>query len=304
MLTGDTWLTLVTKVATVTYTLSPLRIVRNAFGDSLFRPNVIRQSRDHFLSPQGMGSHFGVFDSFAAARDWLPPSPEFDLDVLAVEYIRVRTKRVYAYDYPVMWWLDRAMRDGATRVLDIGGSVGVHYYAYRRHIAMPDGLAWHVVEVPTIADIGKNMAARQGATPLSFTTHLQDALAASRDDVLLAAGVIQYLDEGRPDRLLKLGDARPTHLLLNKVPLYGGEDFVTTQNIGGGAFSPVHVYNRDRFIKDIEALGYTLMDEWAVAERSMNLPGLADRSFPTFTGLYFVAIAGAQRIEPAARQIQ
>ncbi|WP_218508530.1 methyltransferase, TIGR04325 family [Variovorax sp. dw_308] len=285
-------------------TLSPLQIVRNALGDSLFRPTLMRQSRERFLSPEGMGSHFGVFESFGAAREWLPPSPEFDLDELAVEYVRVRMKKVYAYDYPVMWWLERAMRNGSTRILDIGGSVGVHYYAYRRHIAMPDDLAWHVVEVPSIAAIGESMAARKGARPLAFTTQLQAALVASRDDVWLAAGVIQYLDEGRPDRLLKSGTTRPTHLLLNKVPLYNGEDFVTAQNIGGGAFAPVQVYNRDNFIQDIEAMGYTLMDEWTVADRSMNLPGHADRSFPNFTGLYFVAFSGAQRIEPPAARIQ
>jgi len=288
----------------VTPTHNPLQIVRNALEDSLFRPSPLRQSRERFLSPEGIGSHFGVFESFAAAREWLPPSPEFNLDALAVEYIRVRSKKVYAYDYPVMWWLDRAMRNGATRVLDIGGSVGVHYYAYRRHIAMPEALAWRVVEVPAIVSIGEVMAARQAVTPLTFTTRLEDAIAASRDDVWLAAGAVQYIENGRPDRLLKAGKARPTHLLLNKVPLYGGEDFVTAQNIGNGAFAPVQVYNRDGFIQDIEAMGYTLMDEWTVAERSMRLPGHAERSFPTFTGLYFVAIAGARGIEPVATQIQ
>ncbi|MEJ8853437.1 methyltransferase, TIGR04325 family [Variovorax robiniae] len=288
----------------MTQTISPLKIVRNALEDSIFRPSAMRQSRDHFLSPEGMGSHFGVFESFAEAREWLPPSREFDLDVLAVEYMRVRTKKVYAYDYPVMWWLDRAMRNGATRVLDIGGSVGVHYYAYRRHIEMPADLAWCVVEVPAIAAIGENMATQQGMAQLSFTTQLHGALAASAHDVWLSAGAIQYVEDGRPDRLLKSSSARPTHLLLNKVPLYGGEDFVTTQNIGGGAFAPVHIYNRDGFIHDIESQGYTLMDEWTVADRSMSLPGHVDRSIPNFTGLYFVALAGAERFEPAAARMQ
>ena len=36
--------------------------------------------------------------------------------------------------------------------------------------------------------------------------------------------------------------------------------------------------------------GYRLKDEWAVHERTMYLPGHAERSFAAFSGLYFTAI--------------
>ncbi|MNL58221.1 hypothetical protein D3C87_1818410 [compost metagenome] len=49
----------------------------------------------------------------------------------------------------------------------------------------------------------------------------------------------------------------------------------------------MHVYNRQRFINEIEELGYTLREQWQVPERSLYLPGFPERCFPTFSGLYF-----------------
>lgn len=63
---------------------------------------------------------------------------------------------------------------------------------------------------------------------------------------------------------------------------------MTTENIGEGSFTPLQVFNRRRFILEIEALGYTLWDKWAVPERSLSLTGYPDRLLPSFTGLYFV----------------
>ncbi len=256
----------------------------------LMRPAVLHVKRRQFFSPQGFGDCFGVFDSFDAARAWLPRSAEFDEAALAEEYVQVRTQRVFAYDYPVMWWLERAMRDdGAATVLDIGGSVGVHYYAYRRFFDMPANLHWHVAEVPAIASVGRELAALNNASALHFTQDFAHSAAAA--DVWLSAGALQYVEEGRIDRMLEKTGARPRHILLNKLPLYRGPDFVTTQNIGAGCYAPVHIYNRLRFVRGIEAMGYTLQDEWSTPERSLHLPGHPDKTIAAFSGLYFCANA-------------
>lgn len=261
------------------------RQLRHALADPIARPAMLHLKRRQFFTPQGFGACFGVFDSFDAARAWLPPSAEFDHAALAQEYVQVRTQRIFAYDYPVMWWLERAFRNGAASLLDIGGSVGVHYYAYRRYFEMPDNLAWHVAEVPAIAAIGRDLAATNHATALHFT---EDMAQSGRDaDVWLSAGALQYLEAGRIDHLLQQSGARPRHILLNKLPLYAGPDFVTTQNIGDHCYAPVHIYNRLRFVRGIEALGYALEDQWLTPERSLHLPGHPERAIPAFTGLYF-----------------
>jgi len=268
---------------------SAVQVVRDILEGPITRPALMRWRRRKFLSRDGFGSYFGLFDSFAAARQWLPPNPEFNLDALAQEYIDIRTRQVFAYDYPVMWWLNGAFAGGAEGILDIGGSVGVHYHAYRAYIDMPSALTWRIAEVPAMVTIGRKLAAERGTTALNFTEDLQEGLASPGTDIWIAAGALQYMEDGRPAELLKRSADMPRHLLLNKMPLFEGDDFVTTQNIGEGCFSPLHVFNRERFIRDIEALGYTLRDHWPVHERSMYLPGHPERSFPSFTGLYFVA---------------
>ena len=265
------------------------QIMRELLEGPVTRSALMRWRRQQFLAKEGFGFYFGLFDSFAAARAWLPPNPEFNNEALATEYVEVRTQQVFAYDYPVMWWLDRAFRDRARSVLDIGGSVGVHYYAYRLYMDMPPEVTWRVVEVPAIVSIGRKLTTERAAAELIFTDNLEAALASAGADVWISAGALQYMEDARPSDLLKRSKEMPMHLLLNKLPLYEGDDFVTTQNIGEGSFAPMHVFNRDRLVRAIEELGYTLRDRWAVHERSMYLPGYPERSFPSFTGLYFAA---------------
>ncbi len=264
-----------------------LHLAHQLLAKPVARPALLGWRRWRFFSGHGFAAYYGVFASFAAARAWLPRTPEFDHAALAKEYVEVRTRKVFAYDYPVLWWLQHAFRAGAAHVLDIGGSVGVHYFAYRRYLDLPAGLTWQVVEVPAMVSIGRGLAQRHGAGALSFTPDLPGALAEGECDVWLSAGALQYVEDARPSRLLERCAARPRHLLLNKLPLYAGEDFVTAQNIGEGCYAPVYVYNRDRLVRDIEALGYRLRDEWAVHERAFDLPGHPERSFPSFSGLYF-----------------
>lgn len=265
-----------------------LRAARRIADWPMVRPSRLRWEERQFLDPRRVAAYFGVYSSFAQARSHLPPGPGFNLGALAREYVQVRTMRVFEYDYPVMRWLERAFARGATRVLDIGGSVGVHYLAYRRYLDMPASLSWEVVEVPEIAAIGRGLAKEQGAPALRFSTDLDQAIGTAGHDVWNCAGALQYFEDAHPAKLLGLYGTRPEYLLLNKLPLYGGEDFVTTQNLGEGAFSPMHVYNAGDFIRAIEARGYVLADMWDVYERSLYIPGCLERSFPCFTGLYFV----------------
>jgi putative methyltransferase (TIGR04325 family) len=265
------------------------QIVRELLEGPVTRSALLRWRRQQFLAKEGFGFYFGLFDSFAAARAWLPPNLGFNNDALATEYVEVRTQQVFAYDYPVMWWLDRAFRHGARKVLDIGGSVGVHYHAYRRYMDVPPELTWRVVEVPAIVPIGRKLAVERDAAGLFFTDDLEGALSNSDAQVWISAGALQYMEDPRPSDLLKRSKDMPMHLVLNKLPLYDGDDFVTTQNIGEGCFAPMHVFNRDRLIGAVEELGYTLRDRWAIHERSLYLPGYPERSFPSFTGLYFAA---------------
>ncbi|VTY36567.1 Uncharacterised protein [Xylophilus ampelinus] len=275
---------------------SASQVVRQILEGPVTRPALLRWRRRQFFSEAGFAGYFGVFRDFSEARHWLPENPEFDHAALAAEDVNIRTKKIFAYDYPVMWWLERAFRDGATKVLDIGGSVGVHFYAYRRlFFEMPQALSWHVVEVPAIASIGRKVVRQAQVDALSFTH--TDALgqALAGNDIWPSAGALHYVDYARPADLLKQCGSRPRHILLNKLPLYDGEDYVTAQNIGAGCFAPINLYNRQRLISEVEALGYALCDEWQVPERSLYLPGFPELCISAHSGLYFRTLNGVNQ---------
>ena len=137
-----------------------------------------------------------------------------------------------------------------------------------------------------MAAIGRRMAAERGAGPLNFTDDFDDAIASASADIWIASGALQYLETGRPGELLARCSRQPEHVLLNKLPLFQGEDFVTTQNLGEGCFAPLHVFNDERLVHELEVRDYALRDRWAVHERSLYLPGYPERSFSSFAGLY------------------
>jgi putative methyltransferase (TIGR04325 family) len=240
--------------------------------------------RAHFMArPHRNG---GVFRSFDEARAWLPPSRGFDAEELADEYINVRIHRIFVYDYPVIFWLSEAIRTGARSVLDVGGSVGVHYIAYRRVLAFPDTLTWTIAEVPAMVKIGRELAQRVDAPALRFIDI--DEIDETRPDAFVSCGAIQYL-EPEPDQIIARTVQRPGHIILNKVPVYDLEPFVTAQNLGKGLFAPHHVYNRADLVYRISALGYDVVDQWQVLERDLYLVGRPEKSLPSYSGLYFVA---------------
>lgn len=268
----------------------------------IYRHWYMNRELRRFLEHEEMHLHFGVFRDFAHARAWLPRSNEFDDEALVDDYLNVRTQRIFAYDYPVLHWLHRAIDEGARRVTDIGGSVGVHYIAYRRYLDYPASLGWQVLEVPAMARLGRALADKAGLDALSFSSTL--AAGDTPADIWLAEGSIHYLEQGRPDTLLARARFRPRHLLLNKLPLYDGEDFVSTQNLGCGLFAPHHVYNRQGFIDGIEAAGYRLIDRWDVPERSFFLPGHPDKSFGWYSGLCFRVQDDAPGNAPASGSLK
>jgi len=244
-----------------------------------------RERLNHFLSSGGGGLHYGRFSSFDEARAWLPKSSGHDLEVLSDEYIEVRTKRVYAFDYPVMFWLREAFAGGARSIFDIGGSVGVQYYSYRRYLSFPEGLVWRVSELPVVCRLGREYAQRHGVTALQFSETIDTS--AISDDIWIAAGVLELLEKTRLEDLLARAAKRPEHILINKLPLWKGEEYVSTQNIGSDSFTPHYVFNRERFVSAVEALGYTLVDSWEVPERAYQDPREPERDFANYSGLCF-----------------
>jgi putative methyltransferase (TIGR04325 family) len=241
--------------------------------------------RRRFFSEKGDGRHLGRYSSFDDAIASLPPSKGFDHDGFSDHYVAERTKRVYAFDYPVMFWLKAAVGAGARSILDIGGSIGVHFYAYRRYGVVPENMSWLVCELPATIAVGQRYAEENGAHGLHFRSDLEAIRPSS--DIWLCAGVLEFMPRECIAELLGRSEAAPVHILINKLPLHDGSTFVSTQNLGKGNYAPHYVFNRGEFVGVLETAGYGLVDSWEIPERTMELPGISKFEIDSYSGLYF-----------------
>jgi putative methyltransferase (TIGR04325 family) len=173
--------------------------------------------------------------------------------------------------------------DVDTVLFDFGGHVGVSFYGWEQYLGYPPGMRWRVCDVPAIIEEGARLAQERGATGLEFTSSIADG---SRCNVLLAAGSLQYVDMDMP-QLLDGMNSRPQHLLINKMPLYDGETFVTVQSTGR-AFHPYRIYNRDEFVASVTGLGYRVVDHWSNREQYCRIPFTRGRDIDAYSGYYFV----------------
>ena len=228
----------------------------------------------------------GVYRTFAEAEASIPPGERvgYDHAELAGMY-RHRMEKANQSDYAVLFWLQRIMppRRPGVFVFDYGGHVGVSYHGWRSYLGYPDGTRWLVHDVPAITKVGAELAAERPSPGLAFTNDVADARGC---DVFLAAGSLQYVDEPLPSILARIG-SRPGHLILNKMPVYDGESFVTVQSTGR-AFHAYRIYNRAELVGGVTALGYRVVDDWTNRETSCVIPFTRGRDIDAYSGYYFV----------------
>jgi putative methyltransferase (TIGR04325 family) len=235
------------------------------------------------FSSRVVGNAFnGVYPDFATATAAIRPDRQigYDHEGPAAMY-RERAQQVYPSDYPVLYWMRRILEPGSS-VFDLGGHVGVSFYAYERYLGYPEGLHWTVSDVPSVTQAGVELAKENGRSELSFTNDPSDA---NGFDVLLASGVLQYL-EPRLDDILGSLSEKPRHLILNLTPLHAEHDFVTLNNIGH-SICPYRVQCRSRLVDRIVALGYEVVDAWTNADRRCTIPYYEDHGVSAYSGFYF-----------------
>ena len=226
----------------------------------------------------------GVFETFEDAQRSAPATLPlgYDNPAAAAMYVE-RTRQTYPTDYPVMFWLQKLFAEGCTSVFDLGGHIGVSYYAYRRHMQYPASLSWAVHDVPAVVEQGRVVAAekdREGY--LSFC----DAFSAADGmEILFALGSLQYLPETLTSRLAKL-QAPPRHLLLNLTPLHDQLSYFTLQSVGT-AFCPYRITAVPTLLKSLDELGYSMIDHWENPDKKCSSPFYPEHSLDKYHGFYF-----------------
>lgn len=262
------------------------RRVRDAIGTAIDAPPIRALRARRYARNFGgdwPGAFCGVFASFDEAERAAPRTRPLGYDhaELAAMY-RDRMRGPQSSDWPVMFWLSRALETGR-RVFDWGGHVGVTFYALERHLRWPPDLSWVVCDVPAIVAEGARLAAERARPSLSFTTRFEDAEGV---DVFLACGSLQYVDgPSLGARVARLARP-PRHLIVSKLPLWDGEPFVTLQNTGP-AIHAYRIFNRASFVGDVERAGYRLVDAWDSPEHACRIPFHASHTVSAYSGLFF-----------------
>jgi putative methyltransferase (TIGR04325 family) len=228
------------------------------------------------LSPHKFrGAYATREEAIAAVR----PGMLVGYDNDAVVNVSLETmSKVALLDYPVLYWLKRL---GPICVLDAGGHVGTKFRAFKNHLDLDNNIIWVVYDVPAVVRAGRSLAASENLHRLSF---IDDLAEAPNADVLLASGLLQYLDIPFTELLGRL-PVLPRHLVINKVATREGETVVTLENFGC-AEVPYQIRNREEFETSLRSLNYEIVDEWIIPSFSHTIPHHSQLGASTSRGYY------------------
>ncbi len=137
---------------------------------------------------------------------------------------------------------------GRLSVIDVGGALGTTYWRHRWWLERLREFRWDIVERPPVVEAGRTHLAD---TPLRFFHTIADAEAQGPHDVLLASGVVQYLETPH-DTVADWLERRVPFLIFNNLPVHAGApDRLTVQHVPPSIYAasyPVWFFNRERFL--------------------------------------------------------
>ncbi len=188
--------------------------------------------------------------------------------------------QVYFYDYPALFWLGRSLDGGMRSVFDLGGHVGIKYYAFRRMLNYPTELRWKVCDVPAVVQAGRELATqREADAQLAFCT---DYAEASGCDVLYASGSLQYLPMTIGDMLAALPE-KPRRIVLNTTAAHPERTLYTLNSIGF-AVCPYRIQHHDEQLRQIVEAGYKRRDGWRNEGKPIEVPFVDGGEKPYYAG--------------------
>jgi putative methyltransferase (TIGR04325 family) len=242
-----------------------------------------RRYERYFANAHDVHIFRGVYDSFEGAAASAPSTKPLTYDNAEAASMYDSRLRADAYDYPVMLWLQRSFNEGMRRVFDIGGNVGIKFYAFRRLVDFPDDVSWLIEDMPAVIEHGRSLAAtRNDSGPLRFTGRHTDGDGA---ELLLALGSLQYLPLTLAELLADMQHP-PLRIIINTTPIHIDRSFFTLNNIGT-AFCPYRVQSRGDFLGSISRAGYRLRDHWDNPGKAMHIPFASGYDVDAYSGFCF-----------------
>jgi putative methyltransferase (TIGR04325 family) len=257
------------------------RIIRRAIEKTPY----ISDCYYYWNFPKNPNSYRGIFENFYEAKQAI--SPSFKLG-----YENADTPIIYSQDfnstnYQVLKWLQSILAEHPEQasIFDFGGNVGISYYAYQNYIRAnnieaPRDLRWVVCDVPATVQLGRELLDKTDSHGLSYTVDFEDA---DGSNTLITCGTLQYVETPLAELIARL-KVKPQYILINLVPFYDGETYVTLQNIIS-AVCPYKIQNRTNFLESLIALGYELIDSWHTS-RTCSIPFHPERFVAAYHGFY------------------
>lgn len=243
---------------------------------------VERSYRRAFVANREQNLFHEVFDSFEAAAAAATAYGTVGYDNVASADLYLDMMRVVDYDYPGMFWLARSFQEGFRTVFDVGGSIGIKYYAFAKPLPVPNDVRWTVEDVPAVAQRGRELAIERGVSEnLKFTDEFAQG---DGSELLFASGSLQYLPHTLAEYLAEWKQ-RPRRIVINTTPIHVKEFF--TVNSIGTAFCPYRVQNQGNLVRSLGQLGYKLIDQWSNQGKELRLPLHPDLSLDHYRGFCF-----------------
>lgn len=225
----------------------------------------------------------GVFNSFDEALQSAPSTAPLSYDNPESARLYLERLQIDEHDYPALFWVAESLREGMRSVVDIGGAVGIKYFAFKEFLSYPDDLHWTVVDVPAVAREGRAFAEQQGA---SHQLHFSDDLYVADGMALFyASGALQYLDQSLPEILAQMRHP-PRRLLINTMPVHERHAFFTLNSIGS-AYCGYRVEARQTFVQGVIDQGYRLRSQWKSIGKRMEIIGRPEYSLDDYSGFCF-----------------
>ena len=280
-----------TPVPGLTYVVcacSPFVVLHDAV-EALRRLPIVREILKrrfdrHFEHAAHVNLYRGVFDSFEAAEAAAPSSRPHSYDSAEASEMYDNRLVPQQWDYPAMFWLARALQGSARSIFDLGGHVGIKYYAFKNCIPFPDDLRWVVCDLPAVIRRGARLAGEKGVEKqLFFTDSASDADGA---DLLYASGSLQYLPFTL-DELLSRLKKLPATIVVNVLPLHPSRSFFSLNAIGV-AFCPYRVMSERDFLEGVTRHGYRVRDRWKNVGKGMSIPFEEGFNVEAYSGLCLV----------------
>ena len=121
-----------------------------------------RQALAEFKANRDRNLFYGIYPTWTEAETHAAAYGATGYDNSASAQLYVHRMRLDPYDYSSLYWIGRSIAEGMSSVFDVGGSIGIKYYAFLEPLSSTPVTRWLVQDVPAVTEYGSRLARERG----------------------------------------------------------------------------------------------------------------------------------------------